>query len=269
MSLSLAGVFLPPIDAALAEKIESRIPLDMVSPWTARAWPGKRRTGLPWPVGFKPIPTRVKVNMLTWPRGASRFAFGWFLASSNQAAVITNLAFGPTGTTTQQVPLVMFTPGINSNEVFTTQVYCFAPIPLFRVSRGNNSFLNGMYLIPVVDQRYYWWGISCPALNIDGTSVTWSTVWGLLSTALGATIQFDTPNSAYRFPDTSLNLQGDPICQVIDACSSNLGQRIIVDYNGTVSSIQASTGLARRQADDTKNNARTLLAGGDMFASSL
>lgn len=272
MSLSLAGIYLPPVDSDLAEKIESRIPLDAVCPWTARAWPGRRRTGLAWPVGFKPMSPLVKPNTLSWPRGASRFAFGWYVASSNQADSIASVAFGSNGVGSQAVSLVMNAANQQSDETFTCQVYCFAPVPLFRVARGNNSYLNGMYIIPVVDQRFYWWGISTPALNIDGTSVTWTTVWGALSTALGIMINFDTPNTAYRLPDPSLNLQGDPICQTIDAVAANLGQRIIANYDGSVASISAATGYTRRQTDDNKNSGdrgRNLIAGGDYFNTSL
>lgn len=274
MPITLAGVNLSPITDAVRDQIARVIPLDSASPWTARAWPGPRKLGLTFPTGFRPQPAAIKPNTLVWPRGASRFAYGWFVASGDQAVQIRNAAFGSDGSTTRAVTLAMSAGGLTSNEqALNTNVWTFAPIPLWRVATDPSffsfDFFNGTYLIPVVDDRWWWRWIQATGLDIDGTTRTWASAWTQLQAALGQKIFNDAVPASYRLPDASLELNGEPINIVMDAFAYNCGQRIIRRLDGKISSINSATGLQNRNSDDQAFPLRALLSGGNCFQDSL
>lgn len=272
MPLSLAGINLGPPGPAVLEWIEKHFDLAEACPWTRRSWPGKNLTGIPWSTGYRGMPRRIRPNVMRWGPGASNFAYGFFVATSNEADAIRSAAFG-TGTTTTPITLRITSPGIKSildaTLGLSASVYMMPPVPLGRVARPGGSYLNGLYLLPVVDQRFYWWQVLTPDFAIDGQTTTWTSVFTAIGTALGLSVDVDSISSNYRLPDVGLNLSGEVLPPVFDACCKCIGMELVVDYSGAVSVISQQGGLKRRQFDDSTHTTRTLISGGDEFNTNL
>lgn len=269
--LTLAGVPLIVPTAEIHAWVTNNIDPRDICPWTYRAFPGTNLTGLAFPTGFS-TPRETRLNRFAWPRGASRWAYGHFLASTNQVKVIRDVAFGEVGDSTETVILEMGTEGQRSDEGTEVEgvqlhvdVYLLPPYPLGRVDPVNGESVNGLYLLTVVDKRYYWWHKPTPDFAIDGTSTTWESVFEKIGDAIGEDIEVDPIHADYLKPHKALNLKNEALPLVLDAVAYNCGQRVIVDYDGKVKSINAGTGKTRRSEDDETYRLRTIRAGGDRF----
>ncbi len=221
--------------------------------------------------------------MFRWPWGASRWAHGWFLASSNQVAEIQRKAFSEEGDEENPVPgqpipvdLYIDAPGQRSQENLTTPVYVLSITPLARInvpSGSDAAFINGLYLITVVDERWFWWGLTSPTFTM-----TSSTTWATMIQALGDkvidtelnTFGFDPVAVDYGAPSSSwgdLKYEQFPI--VFDAVLANVGQRLVRAYNGDLYCEDTETADNDLVDDDEAHPDRTFRAGGVKFESKL
>ena len=146
--IRLAGVELSLPDSATCAVIERRIPMNDAYPWLLRSWPGPRQLNLTLPLGYKTAEP-VRLGRFVWPRGASRWAYGHFLATSNQVKAVREVCYGKGGLEQIAVSFELSSPGLASEEVVSTDVYVLAPLPLIRIAKDEKEteYFNGLYQI--------------------------------------------------------------------------------------------------------------------------
>ena len=182
----------------------------------------------PWP----PCPARV--NSLYWPTGASRWACGWILCDEDalEAARLAELQDGGAE--------FVFDDGV---AAVTATLSMLPATPLERVA----VVTPGLYLLPLVDDRYFWWEEQSPIAVVAGTT-TWAQLYALIGTALGVTITADTVSSAYLSPSASLGLPRGPLPPLLDLTAAACGQRIVRRPDGTVLALTAANSLLLHDA---------------------
>ncbi len=217
MILTYAGLPLSTPPADLMAWVANNISTKDVFDFERMDWPGKNLEGFAFPGMIRQRP--IVPHTLFWPRGAKRFAVGYFFASAQTVARIRAYLGG----SYQSLRLVMqddLRPAIQTN------LWVLPPRPLGTVG-------NGLYLLTLVDDRYWWWFVSA-SLTITANTTTWADLFGQIGTALGLTIQFDTIPSAYLKPSSGLTVNYEYLPIMLDAISYNVGQRIVRGLDGTV-----------------------------------
>ena len=278
--LNLAGtdLIVPKVDSEAVEFIERYINSSSFTPWTRPSRPGPLASGLtfPWP---RQEP-HYHLNRLYWPTGAYRWGFMHLLASSDQVAEIMNNAYGDDGSYFA-LSLLMGTPDIgpqvgapegNTDNQIDVQMYLLPPTPLSGI-RGlsqANTGTQSLYLLTLVDSRYYWYQNSTGLLEIDPTT-TWDNLYATIAGLLGLdpdnTFTWDTIPSQYLQPSPVMfTLSYQPIPFVLDAIAFNLGQRLVCNFDGSVKIHNASTDYVNLTTDFANRPTRLISAGGPRFS---
>ena len=290
MGLTIAGVTLPCPGRELVAWIAETIPVEEALPWVARSWPGVPASAAGICSASAPrMPSVLKVNRLWWPNGADRWAYGCYLCDGDGVSKIRDAANGPDGLTTTPIALSM-DDGREDGDVLTAsnmtllQIKPLTSVPTDELGSGSN-----LYLLTLVDQRYWWGGHGGPYFGIPaygasnestsdggtgvggsgGTGPSWADLVAEVGRLLGVTIAMDPVSPDYLSPDPGLDSPGVPLGQVFEAIARNVGQRIVVGLDGSVKLQSYATALAARQADDSANPGRMLRAGGDLYGDEL
>lgn len=222
--LSYAGQGLVQLSSKQWEQILARLPLVWAeqahrSLPILRGTPTTGRPGLWPPVPFTP-------NVLYWPTGASRWACGWFAVDESGA---TAARLGATGAD------LIITDGIQS---ITTTMYPLPLIPLHRVTTDT----LGLYLLPLVDERYFWWGKHGTITVTEGTT-TWAGLYGEIATALDILLTVDTVASEHLLPSSLHSQKRGPLPPLLDRVAFSCGQKVVRGLNGSVATMNAQTSL--------------------------
>lgn len=194
--------------------------------------------------GQAPLPS-VEVGRLWWPRGASRFAVGHFLADDRTLGQLRNLSYSGAGTIR---PLELLMRDESGTEV-RTNLYLLPPRPLFTNKRSSISE-SDLWLLTLVDQRYFWWEASSAITVTEGTT-TWAQLISSIGTALGVTITTDTIPSAYLKPSASLASQYGDLPPLLDSVLAQVGMRLVRRLDGT---LWAQTPRTAKTIQDTQFN---------------
>ena len=186
----------------------------------------------------------IKLGSLNWPTSASQWASGHFLVYETEAEAIKSACW-PSSSTYQPADLVMSweedeytdgqVTGTTTVDSITASMY---PLPLRPITGVGEQVL---YLLTLVDKRYFWWSKNTGAYQaVDGTT-TWESVYSDWSTLLGVTVTPDTIPAAYLDPTSILALQYAPLPPWLDTLAYQVGQRIVVQLDGTVAAKNASS----------------------------
>lgn len=208
-------------------------------------------------------PTRVvKLGRLYWPRMASKFAVGHFLATETQLDLIRDLAY--TSDSRGEIPLdLVIDDGVNS---ITASMYMLPNYPLFQwdgpptAQNGNPDTSANLYLLTLVDKRYWWWSKS--AHITVGNS--WETLFSDIGTALGESISVDAVSSAYLDPAQDLVSKYEFLPPMLDAVAASVGHRILCKLDGTVVSQSFSECVEAYRTLRNGGMIDNYLAGGDL-----
>jgi hypothetical protein len=135
-------------------------------------------------LGVPPLatpPPSLRLNRLVWPTGASRWAYGYFLAVSSQLEVILDRCHGSARDRNNPGLLrVGTTPGCEKVE---TQMYLLNPVKISGLDQTTayefdsplgHLRAQAVYVLPLVDERYFWWqrfvrDVSIPQRESDTT----------------------------------------------------------------------------------------------------
>lgn len=277
MPLYIGDQLLPAPTLEVVDWLENNLDPSRFVPWLTRSWPGFGSVGIAFPIGYR-VPPPFRINRLRWPVGASRWAYGHFLAHADQIngadgeTGIHESAYGRTGNEMNQLDIQMSSPDDQGtvHETLTAQMYVLAITPLARVLPPGQSapnWANAMYLVTVVDQRYFWWQYAAPDFGINETAgKTWANVFTAIGTALNVTVNVDDINAAYLQPSRALNLTYEALPPIFDAAAYNVGHRVVVLYGGTVTTQTFKSALQTRSQDFQQQTWRTVRAGGDRFS---
>jgi hypothetical protein len=191
-----------------------------------------------------PPPPRPRINTLYWPTGAARWAVGWLLTTADDLNTIAPGDSEFFSASPSSMPLVLTD---DAGDSVTADVFLLSPRPISSVDENVQSAdgTHQLYLLPVVDQRYYWQGADAGTLsvipNVPGPATTWANVYAALGTALGVTIAVDSIEAAYLNPDPEeLTRPHQNAAVLLDAVAHSVGQRIVVGLDGEVAAVNLS-----------------------------
>lgn len=210
-------------------------------------------------------PPRIRLNQLYWPTGASRWAIGYFLADKETKDSIVAKAHPPGGESTVQELVVNLdtavaeggigpTPGIST----TFDMFLLPP----REITGNYSGdQNTLWLLILVDVRYYWQFSNIGDSDVPEGTSTWGDLFTALEDALPQTTAdnaFNVVPAAYLGPDPQeLTRLYDNAALMLDAAALSVGMRVAVSRG---SSIRVET-LANNETRHNENIQGTRLGG--------
>ncbi|MDE2102944.1 MAG: hypothetical protein KGL39_37215, partial [Patescibacteria group bacterium] len=183
-------------------------------------------------LNYPPSP-KPKLNTLYWPTGAARWAMGWFLSTADALKDILDQD-GPffSGSATS-LPLVL---ADGTGQFIAADVFSLTPVPISAIDEVNQTpGCHCLYLLPIVDQRFYWQWSNSGALSVTAGSTSWSTVISDLGSALGVTIGADSISGNYLKPDPEeLTRPNQNAAVLLDAVAHSLGMRVLAQLNGAI-----------------------------------
>lgn len=200
-------------------------------PLAYRFWPGTLIAGPVLEVTAEPA-RPARIDTLWWPWGASRFAQAHFVVTEEQLEAIRAVVV---------VDGESVTGELNINDGGTSTIAQMWMLPAWPLSTAVAN--AGMYLLTLVDDRYWWWGTPVQFHVTEG-GTSWEEVYEEIADDLGITIVVDPIDSAYGTPVADYSTAYRPAPNVLDAVAFSVGQRIVRDLDGTVTAMNASTALA-------------------------
>lgn len=223
----------------------------------------EQNKGLGLPIVNWPAPPPPRINTLYWPTGATRWAMGWFLATKQTKDKILKKVRGTSqnsGVSTGVLGMGDDLDGSTDTPVNAIDMYLLPPRPLSWT--GDQGSAGDLWLIPLVDERYFWQFISAGDLSVT-TSTSWATLIATLGTALGVTVSVASSiESAYLKPDpTDFTRKYDNAALLLDAAAWSVGRRVVRRISGEVY-VQSRSIADTYLADNLKKKWRQL-AGGD------
>jgi hypothetical protein len=244
-------------DNQIGELLRRYAPLDDTLFWSDEpigAIPGRDgprgQTPIGLPIPNYPKPPKLRLNQLYWPTGAARWARGYFLCGKTTRDYL--VANSMTSAKTLKV--------VTSLGTLEASVWVLTP-------RGVSSIDDAapdLYIVPVVDQRYWWQFRNVGEVYCLGTNTydTWAEVFTSIGTVLGITITADTADADYLNPDDDELTRGfGNIAQVLDAAAMSIGQRIVCQPSGAVRAINWTNSKSEQSSNTTSRTPYALIAG--------
>jgi hypothetical protein len=217
--------------------------------WSARTFPGSRLTNIPFRQPH--VPRKVEIGNLFWPTTASQFAHAHYVVDQSQLDAIRLAVYGASGTE-YNVETLVLDDGVNAVD---TDLWLLPARPL----QGLTD--QPLYLITLVDERFFWW-FRASALSVTGGTTTWTSLFSQLATALGITLTVDTIPAAYLMPDPAFTATDEPLPLLLDAACYCVGQRFVRQLDGT-----CRTWSATNSRDQVAANLATLPTAGNVDGS--
>lgn len=263
MGITYAGVdlLLEDRDGTLATQLAKYASIDRTRFWNPivgdmsnRAggrFNDREQVGLGRP-NYPPEPP-VWLNTLWWPSGASRWGRFYGLVTNEELDEI----FGNTENGAEAATLVIED---EANGV-ALNVQQMSMLPPFQISAVGNDCL---YLICLVDQRYWWQFRDVHDLAIFGypSEKTWDELLQDIGTAMGFEWSPDEVNSDYGYPDPDeLNRDYANAAVMIDAMLHSVGRRFTLGLDGTPYADDINT--AMNDLEQNQNRDYDLMLGGN------
>jgi hypothetical protein len=200
----------------------------------------------------------IKVGEWFYPHGAGRYSTFYGLASSSQVKEMIRISQG------RAHEFVMHaTPqgaGVSGNLYeLASDLYLLPPRPLAE----HGGKFDGLYLICLVDERYYWQ--NSPVTFQVFKTTTWDDLIDLAAAALGIEVDYTPIEAVYQSPepDSQLWASCDDAGTLLDAVALNLGRVFVRSLAG---------GYSLQTVDDARTSAlasrdKVREAGGQFFVS--
>lgn len=243
MTLTYAGVNLLVPTPDIQEWIDTNIDMRDLYQTAIGYWAGQQPTQhLRWEIPTHPI----TLNSLYWPMTGFGWGWGDFLVDGVRLTAI-RLATSTWGS----FPLVM-SDGTNT---ISTNLYMLPARPLTQISGK-----NGLYLLTLVDQRYFWHVRNISTIAITEGTTTWTTVLGSLGFSPDS-FSYDTPPVAYLKPSNFFNIPHLSVAEVSQRVSAALGMRVLRNLSGAVEMRGATTSLSRFTSNVTTFDSQRIAGG--------
>ncbi len=257
--LSYAGVNLAAPTAENAAWVRANIPYSALADSWRRSWPEIACTHLSyrgpqvllrqaWSLDGAEPQRPVESGKLFWPVGAARFALGHYLASDNQLAAI-RTAIGAGGS----APLVL---NDGKRPSLSINLWLLPARPLAQIAGS-----NGLNLLSLCDQRFFFWHQAANISITDGTT-TWLQLYTAIAAALGIALAVDTIPAAYGTPPDMLTSHYRPLPLLMDAVCRSVGQRFVAGLDGSFRAMNAGSAAALQTSNLAGVGAGPKLAGG-------
>jgi hypothetical protein len=173
-----------------------------------------------------------ELGRLHWPQGASDYAFGHFLVDDERLEQIRPVVYS--GNTLNSAVFA----ADDGSTLINTDLYMLAPRPISQTSGKNN-----LWLMTLVDERYWWW-YKQGTITISEDTTTWDELYDQFESILGVTIENDAIDPFFNKPTRRFAYANEAIPVLLDACAYSVGQRIIREFDGTVKAQNPGTARA-------------------------
>lgn len=215
---------------------------------------------------IKPLPDpSIPIGCWYYPTGARRWSVFRGLATSTQ---VKDMLAATGGSQKKAFIMKAFPDGARLSNLETsfkvqTNMYMLPPRPLAE----HGAKYDGLYLITLVDDRYYLQFASA-TIHPD-RDTTWASVISSLATALGVTINYSTIPTPYAGPevDSQFWTNLESAAELLDAVAANIGRRVVREFDGTYTLLTPSESQSRVLTNRGSVNNLVRLAGGDVFSS--
>ena len=218
---------------------------------------------------FKELPHygKLQLGQLYWPTGASRFGAGFFLVSSDFLEKLPKYDITGAGDAEDTVGGLRSTVNymhryeaknldlVEGDKPLQAKLWMLPPRPLFQqrrvpsglvenIARIPYSHLNGIWVLPLVDARYWWRNFTTGDFQLPSCS-TWETLFKTIFKKIGYTeaqITIDPISVDYLFPHAVLRSasQFTDVPTLLDNIAYSCGTRVILNYDGTVRVMNAT-----------------------------
>lgn len=225
--VSFSGVSLHCSTPELEEQVNRVLPLQGFKDFDGWNFAQAGTSLGPLPTPSLPRVPPLELGVLHWPNDATRPA--WFHAAVTQEKLdeINDEYAGPA------FPQNLVLKDGRSGKIVIANMSMLPPRPISQL--GINS--DG-WLLTFTDQRFWWQWRSG---SIDTAPTSWLQLFSSLEGLLGASISVETIDTAYGTPTDKWIGYLRPPATVLDAVAASVGQRIVVDLNGTVRSVNWET----------------------------
>lgn len=248
--MSYAGVDLPIVSNALAAWIEQNINPNEAYEFDS-FFDANSMTCLPVPDKY--TPPAVQCGVLYWPTHATRWSvFHTVLSGEQLAALRTSLASGESEESDKAgYPSALLKLDDDRHPAVEAQMYILPPRPLMgwfkqkdvqepeipgppiaQDQPGDLGYheLNDMWLVTLVDERYFWW-----FRQGDPLAGTWVRLVDSLFNALRITSPVPADiGEGYPSPKGRWRIKRRPLPVMLDAVAYSIGRRVIRKLDGTV-----------------------------------
>ncbi len=177
----------------------------------------------------------VRIGDFFYPVGACRWSIFRGLMTAEDIAAVTKAlqASSPTANISRQIQgtFTIQSEGGDSAGSVTTQLFMLPPIPIYGAS-GTPT----LYLVNLVDERYFWHQWFNPEDCTGSVLESWSAYLNQLATQLNITLSFATPADVYGIPeiDSPLCTDGyDNPAALLDLVAANVGCAVVRNLDGT------------------------------------
>lgn len=235
---------------------------------------GDAQPRCPLPKPNYPAPPAIELNQLYWPTGAARWShFVGIIEGPRLEKILEATKGGRSEGKHLPAQFVIgesefgrviadddvggFKTDSDGRYAIATELYMLPPRPVVLSSPAADAPDPDCYLLPLVDERYFWqWRSMASRIVGAGESrtdepdlETWAGWVEALDETLG--IELDLPTDIadeYFRPDkTSLNLLKQNAAVLLDAVALSCGRRVVREFDGTVALMSPETALERHK----------------------
>ena len=196
-------------------------------------------------------PPEIGLNEWYFPSGAMRWGYGFFLASASQRNLIMQATSGGQQSDSLIFDATDFVPAESATSVKFQKIWMLTPRPL-----GYTSVDDEFWIIPLVDDRYWW---QFKSVNLTPAYITsWLDTISAICTGLGVAVSF-APSSIHAdflWPDKVEFSRMENGAKLLDVATASVGLRVAYLPNGTVEALNAEEAYKINRAILQKVNSR-------------
>lgn len=175
-----------------------------------------------------PEPHPPAINELYWPTGAARWGRFYGLATEAVKNKLEQAAKDKRGGASNLLSTALQLK-LGPKAEFSLDMYMLPPRPLAPVK-------NTLWIIPLVDYRYWWQFLDVGNLAIT-TSSTWATLISSIASIISITPVYEAVSSDYLIPNPHgphLNSDYAKLPALFDAVAHSIGTRVVCNLDGTI-----------------------------------
>lgn len=226
--LSYAGVPFCLDTPQVAKFLNSNLPLHVNSIAGPEDWPGKNLYGIAFGNRREQNVT-PRIGEYYYPVSASRWSYFRGIVGTEQKTIMQAAALG-SGAVPQKFKIKTSPDGPTQGKDYSleTKLFMLPPRPL-----AVHADANGLWLIELVDERYYWQWRNADVYHPTEDS-TWLEIITQLAVQLGITIEGSIPSVYLQpEPDSHFWTNYENAAVLLDAVAWNLGRTVVRNFDGT------------------------------------
>jgi hypothetical protein len=225
------------------DEINRLMPYQYLSDFQFPSFPSRNILGVAMTDESRQPTPMIRINDFYYPNNATRWSVFRGLATSSIVKKINEAVASSNGQTYGTFKINSVVKGRDSTKYgISTPLYMLPPRII-----GETESAEGLYLITLVDERYFFQG-TLATLPITPYS-TWTDLIDYLAVTLGISVSYSNILESYQRPepDSALWSTGESAAALLDAVAYNIGAIVVRNYDATyrLLSPSASYSIAR------------------------